>query len=120
MSNVKTVFFSVIISAGISTHASGNMTTVTADVGKDVKLSLESNPTTGYSWMIKNLPDGLIFVSGGYQQSKDCPKKAVGCGGEEVLHFIGEKVGESTLKLIYGQPFNKSGWQEKEIKIVIK
>ncbi|WP_434089206.1 protease inhibitor I42 family protein [Klebsiella michiganensis] len=45
---------------------------------------------------------------------------AVGCGGEEVLHFIGEKKGESTLKLIYGQSFNKSSWQEKEVKVVIK
>lgn len=70
--------------------------------------------------MIKDLPDGLIFVSGGYEQSKDCPKGAVGCGGEEVLHIIGEKKGESTLKLIYGQSFNKSSWQEKEVKVVIK
>ncbi|HBM3161054.1 MULTISPECIES: protease inhibitor I42 family protein [Enterobacteriaceae] len=120
MNKVKAVVFGVMMSAAITANAANQTTTVTGEVGKDVKLSLESNPTTGYGWMIKDLPDGLIFVSGGYEQSKDCPKGAVGCGGEEVLHFIGEKKGESTLKLIYGRSFDKSSWQEKEVKVVIK
>lgn len=108
------------MSAAISASAANEISTVTGEVGKDVKLFLASNPTTGYGWMIKDLPDGLIFVSVGYEESKDCPKDAVGCGGEEMLHFIGEKKGVSTLKLIYGQSFNKSSWQEKEVKVVIK
>ena len=120
MSKARAIIFGVMLSATVSASASGNITTITGEAGKNIKLSLESNPTTGYSWMIKNLPDGLIFVVGEYQQSKDCPRGAVGCGGEQVLHFIGEKRGESRLKLIYGQPFNPPSWQEKEVKVVIK
>ena len=71
MNKVKAVVFGVMMSAAITANAANETTTVTGEVGKDVKLSLESNPTTGYGWMIKDLPDGLIFVSGGYEQSKD-------------------------------------------------
>lgn len=120
MNKTKAIVFSVMMSAVVSASAATETTMMTGEVGKNIKLSLESNPTTGYGWMIKTLPDSLIFVSAEYQQSKQCPTGALGCGGEEVFHFIGEKKGESTLKLIYGQSFNKSSWQEKEIKVLLK
>lgn len=120
MSKAKAIVFGMMMSAVMSANAATETTTITGDVGKEITLTLESNPTTGYGWMIKTLPDDLIFVSAGYQQSKECLTRATGCGGDEVFYFIGEKKGESTLKLIYGQSFNKSSWQEKEIKVVIK
>ncbi|PIJ49398.1 chagasin [Erwinia sp. OLTSP20] len=120
MNKAKAIVFGIMMSGAISANASTDITTVTGNVGQDIKISQKSNPTTGYLWMIKDLPDGLIFVSRMYEQSKDCPQGAVGCGGEDEFHFIAEKKGESILKLIYGRPFSKSSWQEKEIKIVIK
>lgn len=57
MNKVKAVVFGVMMSAAITANAANETTTVTGEVGKDVKLSLESNPTTGYGWMIKDLPD---------------------------------------------------------------
>lgn len=120
MNKVKTVVFGAMMSAAIVANTANETTTVTGEVRKDVKLSLESNPTTGYSWMVKDLSGGPISVSGRYEQSRDCPKGAVGRGGEKVLYFIGEKKGESALKLIYGRLFDKSSWQEKKVRVVIK
>nr|WP_224555346.1 protease inhibitor I42 family protein [Pectobacterium versatile] len=43
----------------------------------------------------------------------------VGCGGEQTFYFIGTGSGKGTLKLIYGQPFNKSTWEEHEFNVDI-
>lgn len=74
MNKVKAVVFGVMMSAAITANAANETTTVTGEVGKDVKLSLESNPTTGYGWMIKDLPDGLIFVSEDMRSQKTVRK----------------------------------------------
>ena len=88
--------------------------------GKIVRLSVESNPTTGYQWMISKLPQELIFVSSDYQQNKDCPKGAVGCSGKQTFTFIAQQAGTTSLQLIYGRAFDKTSWQEKTVPVVIK
>lgn len=117
MIKALTIIGGILLSCVAS--ADSEMPPLTAQAGKTVKLSLNANPTTGYSWMIDSLPQNLIFVSNEYHQSADCPKDAVGCHGEEVFYFIARNPGESTLKLIYGRPFDKSDWQEKAVKVVI-
>ncbi len=87
--------------------------------GKIVQLEVESNPTTGYQWMISKLPRALIFVSSDYQQSKDCPKGAVGCSGKQTFTFLARQSGTASLQLIYGRTFDKTSWQEKTIPVVI-
>lgn len=120
MKKIMVVIIAAVMTVAVNACAKSDITTLQGEVGKYVKLSLDANPTTGYSWMIKSLPAGLIFVSDVYQQSQECKKGMVGCGGEDVFHFIAEKPGESTLTLIYGQPFSQSGWKEKTIRVVIR
>lgn len=88
--------------------------------GKMVRLAVESNPTTGYQWMISKLPEALIFVSSDYQQNKDCPKGAVGCSGKQTFTFLAQQAGTVHLQLIYGRTFDKTSWQEKTVPVVIK
>ncbi len=87
--------------------------------GTPVTLTLDARPTTGYQWMVSELPQGLLLIPGGYQQSAECKPKMVGCGGEQTFYLLAEKPGISTLKLIYGRTFDKTSWQEKSIRVEI-
>lgn len=63
-------------------------------------ISLPSNPSTGYQWMVKEISDESVikyvnstFVPGGDQMP--------GSGGTEVLTFWAEKEGTATITLHY-------------------
>lgn len=121
MSKVLTCILSgmmMFATAGI--HAAEKANNLDGTVGKEATLSLEANPTTGYRWMLDSLPSELILVSSDYQPSKDCKNGMVGCGGEQTFYFIGKAAGKGTLKLIYGQPFDKSTWKEHKVSVDIK
>jgi len=87
--------------------------------GKPVKLTLEANPSTGYQWMVSQLPAGVLLIPGSYQQSPDCKAGMVGCPGQQTFYLIGRKAGTSTLKMIYGRTFDSADWHENSIRLVI-
>ncbi|WP_051150779.1 protease inhibitor I42 family protein [Tatumella saanichensis] len=86
-------------------------------VGKQAELSLEANPSTGYQWMISGLPEGILLVPGSYQAAAHCQPGMTGCSGQQRFYLLAEKPGNSTLKLVYGRPFDRSSWQEKQIRL---
>lgn len=86
-------------------------------VGKQAELLLEANPSTGYQWMVRSLPKGVLLIAGGYQASAHCQPGMTGCSGQQRFYLLAEKPGNSTLKLIYGRPFDRSSWQEKQIPL---
>lgn len=104
----------------VSSEVASAPGSLAGELGKGVDLALEANPTTGYSWMVKRLPASLILESGDYGQSQDCPPGAVGCGGTFTYRFIGQKVGQDKLVLIYGRPWDKDSWETKEIQVQIR
>ena len=87
--------------------------------GTPVPLVLDANPSTGYQWMVSGLPRGLLLIPGDYAQSSDCKPGVVGCGGQQTFYLLAEKPLSSTLKLIYGRSFDKSSWQEKNVRVDI-
>ncbi|ANA15322.1 hypothetical protein APT_10058 (plasmid) [Acetobacter pasteurianus NBRC 101655] len=78
--------------------------TVTSKLNDTFSFELESNPTTGYGWMIKGLPKNVALVGMEYIQSKNCGNN-LGCGGVEKFFFKAISLGKGTLELKYGQPF---------------
>ncbi|ARU93021.1 protease inhibitor I42 family protein [Tatumella citrea] len=87
--------------------------------GKPILLTLDASPTTGYQWMVSQLPSGLLLIPGSYRQSPDCKSGMVGCSGQQTFYLIGRKAGTSTLKMIYGRTFDSADWLEKSIRVVI-
>lgn len=116
----KMLIAGIMMAASASVVASEKVKDIKGVQGKEVSFSVESNPTTGYGWMIKNLPDELIFISSSYEQSKSCGEGAVGCSGKETFNFIAHKPGKGELKLIYGKSFDKASWKESTINVDIK
>lgn len=79
--------------------------------GERFDVSLRSNPTTGYSWMLRTLPAPLMLVSTGYHQSADCKAGVTGCGGDQVFSFKGVGTGTGKIELVYGR-----AWETDTVK----
>lgn len=120
---IKAVSLSMALFAGTAmmstAMASTTPQTLNAQVGKLAHISLEANPTTGYTWMVKQLPSNLILIDGHYQED---PHKEgmVGGGGHYTYTFIGQHAGTAKLQLIYGQSFDKSSWKTRTITVHVK
>ena len=74
--------------------------------GQTLVVTLEGNPTTGYSWEVTEPLDEQVLRQAGepeFQQESDL----VGAGGVQILRFEAVNAGKTTLKLIYHRP-----WEE--------
>jgi len=71
---------------------------LTADAGKEFKIILDSNPTTGYHWEIVGELDESVaqFISKNYKADG---LQVVGSGGKDVWVFKAVAAGEATITL---------------------
>ena len=88
-------------------------TPIPASAGSAFVISLESNPTTGYSWQLASPPDPRIlkkisseFVPG--------PPQRIGSGGREYWKFQALAPGRATVSLRYIRPWEKSSTPARE------
>jgi inhibitor of cysteine peptidase len=78
--------------------------------GETLVISLDSNPTTGYSWEIQETDATLLNLKG-YPEFVQQPNNGalvVGAGGTQVFRFEALKTGSTTLTLVYHRPFEKN------------
>lgn len=77
--------------------------------GQVLVVSLESNPTTGYSWEVAEIDDAVLKQKGEveYQQADAGDPPKVGVGGVETFRFEAQGAGTASLKLVYHRP-----WEE--------
>lgn len=74
--------------------------------GSQFKIELKSNPTTGYSWILRKLPDNVAYVGSQNDEDSTCQSKTLlGCGGKATMHFIAVSTGLSQIELQYAQPW---------------
>jgi len=74
--------------------------------GQTLVVTLEGNPTTGYSWeVVEPLNEQVLRQAGEpeFQQESDL----VGAGGVQILRFEAVNAGKMTLKLIYHRPWER-------------
>lgn len=77
-------------------------TSISAGVGEEFVILLESNPSTGYEWSVTDQPPEIRLVS----QRYDPPAEQIpGRGGQEEFRFEAREPGRATLELTYAQPF---------------
>jgi inhibitor of cysteine peptidase len=83
------------------------------------EVSLNSNPTTGYSWKWINENSELVEkVSADYIPT-EVEKAIIGSGGTEIWKFKGTKIGIDTLTLEYCRPWETNSTVETK-KIIVK
>lgn len=93
-------------------------TPVEASIGDVVEISLEANPTTGFSWELSGPPETAIvrYLGGDYEsrgeateveesEDGDTPAPIIGGGGVQRLRFQVVGAGATTVQLRYVQPW---------------
>lgn len=67
---------------------------INAKVGDIIEISIPSNPTTGYSCLLSNMPDCVYFVESSY-----IPDQPVitGSGGTSKFKFVAVKKGNGQI-----------------------
>jgi inhibitor of cysteine peptidase len=92
--------------------------------GDIVKITLEANSSTGYTWDVASNNKKVLRYDG---KKYIAPKSTgstpvVGAAGKEVLTFKAIKSGTSTLKLVYHRPWEKNVKPAKTftVKITVK
>ena len=86
---------------------------IDASVGKEFKVVLESNPSTGYHWEIVGKLDSNVveFVNKEYKSASSTPMP--GGGGQDTFVFKAVGAGQTTITLGYYPPSNAAVEPEK-------
>ena len=74
--------------------------------GQTLVVTLEGNPTTGYSWEAADPLDEQVLRQVGEAEFKQ-ESEALGAGGVQILRFEAVNAGKFTLKLVYHRPWEK-------------
>jgi inhibitor of cysteine peptidase len=74
-------------------------------VGQELVITLEANPTTGYSWDVDALSEDVIRAAG--EPEFESASTLVGAGGTQTMRFEAVEAGQSTLTLAYRRPWEK-------------
>jgi inhibitor of cysteine peptidase len=74
--------------------------------GQTLVVTLEGNPTTGYSWEVAESLDEQVLRQAGEAEFK-AESEALGAGGVQILRFEAVNAGTITLKLVYHRPWEK-------------
>jgi len=82
---------------------------VELEQGKIFVVTLESNPTTGYSWEVVETQESILEQIGEaeFKPSQTGEPPLVGAGGWEIFRFKAISTGQMTLQLVYHRP-----WEE--------
>jgi predicted secreted protein len=86
----------------VNVNDNDNGSQVTLRQGQILAVTLESNPTTGYSWYRVEKQDSILekFGDSLYFPSEQ-DDGTVGAGGWEILYFKSVNFGQETLELVY-------------------
>ena len=68
-----------------------------------VTFTLDSNPTTGYSWQVEQSEELFEVKSSFAADEKD--KQVTGAGGEETITLVPLKAGKTEVTLTYARPW---------------
>jgi inhibitor of cysteine peptidase len=74
------------------------------NVGEEIVIMLDGNPTTGYTWEAKDLDTSMIQQVGSAEFKSSNPG-LVGSGGTQTLTFKTLKPGSTSLTIIYHRPW---------------
>ena len=90
-------------SKNVAADASYSGKTVEISAGDSLTVTLDSNPTTGFAWALKEISDESVLKAAG-QEFKAAPASdppLLGAGGKEIWTFKALNKGSSTISMEY-------------------
>ncbi len=88
----------------VSLTAADNAGKAEVQVGGQIVITLDGNPSTGYTWEVKDL-DTTMFEQVGDPSFSSSNPGLVGSGGTLTLTFKALKAGTAPLTLVYHRPW---------------
>jgi inhibitor of cysteine peptidase len=85
----------------VELDGSDNGSQVELEVGQVMAITLETNPTTGYRWIVAELDDAILRQKGSPLYEPLGPEEEDGVGGLGTFRFEAVGVGQATLELAY-------------------
>jgi inhibitor of cysteine peptidase len=92
-------------------------TTQTLAVGQQMSVTLEANPTTGYSWAIDGALPQQLEQAG--EPAYAAESDLVGAGGAETWTFRAASAGQGVLKLKYWRSFEPTVPPENAFEVTV-
>jgi inhibitor of cysteine peptidase len=90
------------------------------NTGQQLVISLEGNPTTGYTWEVGSMDEAVLKQIG--EPEFKSSSGALGAGGVMILQFQAISEGDTALRLVYHRPWEQGIAPEKtfEVNVVVK
>ena len=96
----------------------GNGNTIHVLPGEMIRVKLRSNPSTGFSWALGPLEEGMLETSGESEFEADPHREGeAGYGGCEIWKFKAEQSGETEISLTYERPWEDDRPAAKSFKL---
>ncbi len=84
--------------------------------GETIRVKLRSNPSTGFSWQLGPLEEGMLETSGENEFVANPHREGeAGYGGCEIWKFKAEQSGETEISLFYARP-----WEDEKPSMTFK
>ena len=89
------------VSASIGPDESGSI--VDLDVGGELTIALQANPSTGYGWTVTSIDPAVVTQTGEPELSAE--SNLIGAGATVTFRFTAAGAGVSELRLDYQRPW---------------
>lgn len=108
--------------ADLKLDASADGSTQQLKAGQVMSISLESNPSTGYSWSATSSDPAVMMQMGEpeMQEPTASATPVVGAPGMATLYFQAVKSGAATITLNYQRSWEQGVTPEKTITIMVE
>jgi inhibitor of cysteine peptidase len=103
---MKVLLVTALALVWLAAAEAGEPKPVAATVGKEFKITLQCNATTGYQWVLAKAPDEKL-VKLLRTEYKRLDTKLVGAGGDMVWTFQALAEGKTQMGLDYVRPWEK-------------
>ena len=101
----------------VNLDGSDNGNQVEVSGGQVLVVSLEGNPTTGYTWETEEVDQKVLRQLGDPQFEAE--SDAIGAGGVQTLRFETVTSGSTPLKLVYVRPWEEGVPPEKTFSVQV-
>ncbi len=96
---------------------SDNGTVVDLKTGEMFTISLEGNPTTGYSWEVSGIDPAVVELAGEPDFKSD--SNLIGAGGMFTFTFKAAAAGNAPITLVYHKPWEEDVAPLKEFMVTV-
>lgn len=93
------------VNGTVEVSAKNNGQTVTADVGNLVRITLESNPSTGYNWELRDFDYGAAIFNSSDLVARKSGNVLMGAPGDTVIILQAVAPGTQQITAVYRRPW---------------